>query len=714
MLLLAVWLVVLYRRQRRRFSARQTYLLMLPKGLIVLLLIFAYFDPAWSVFARPRENTKVLVVVDTSSSMEVEDASEGSRLVRARELEEQIQKKMKRYVNVEVMEFDRELRPGQETKSEGIRETDLGQCLVSLAELPEISNCLGIVMLTDGGDESLQSVTLGEAPMFVAGVGSDPAGWNDVAITDVEAPEVVEEQTDFEVTVDLAAYAADDGFASGITRSKVVAEEMTTEGWQVRGTQTVDLSSKRGRAAFRIAGTGELGARTFRVRAATMVGELSDLNNVRRFVLDVQKKTLHILFYAQELGWDFRQIRKELIQDPSVAVTTLYRITGDRFVVQGDRQRGDEILEAGFPVEREVLELYKCIVIGSFEASLWKIEQMRALREYVRGGGSVVFLGGEHSFGRGGYVGTPLESLFPWRISASEPELQRGRFPINLVLSAQEHGIMAEMVRLLKQQGAPKMESINIPGPLRPGASRLLAVTVGNQTVAGIALQNYGQGQCLGVASNTLWKWARQSELLRQAFGSFWRQGVRYVSGTKEGGRFLSVEWDQGHYRPSEQGAAMIRVAGSYKEGQLHLRAALTRNEQVRTIPVESASGPEKIFVAKMVFAERGYYAFELQVFDGEELLETYAKTHVVGPQVNEGANLEVDHGFLRQLAGQSQGAYFAEGDFDQLLDTLRSRVMEHAVSVEMPLVEDRYIYIIIVLVILAAEWAVRRRLNLF
>ena len=394
MLLLSVWLVVLYRRLRRRFSGRQTAMLMLPKGLIVLLLIFAYFDPAWSVFARPRENTKVLVVVDTSSSMEVKDASRGSRLERARDLEKQLQKKMKRYVNVEVLEFDRELRPGQETELEGIRETDLGQCLVGLAGLPEISNCLGIVMLTDGGDESLQSVTLAEAPMFVAGVGSDPAGWNDVTITDVEAPEAVEEQTDFEVTVDLAAYAAEAGFASGITRSEVVVEEITTEGWQVRGRETVDLTSKRGRATFRIAGTGELGARTFRVRAATMEGELSDLNNVRRFVLDVQKKTLHVLFYAQELGWDFRQIRKELIQDPSVAVTALYRITGDRFVVQGDRQRGDEVLEAGFPIDKEVMELYKCILIGSFEASLWKLEQMRALREYVRGGGRWYFWAG--------------------------------------------------------------------------------------------------------------------------------------------------------------------------------------------------------------------------------------------------------------------------------------------------------------------------------
>ena len=80
---LGMWLIILYRRQRRQYSAKETLVLVVPKILIVLLLILAYFDPMWNVMKEPDENRKVLALVDRSSSMEVEDKSEGSRSKRA-------------------------------------------------------------------------------------------------------------------------------------------------------------------------------------------------------------------------------------------------------------------------------------------------------------------------------------------------------------------------------------------------------------------------------------------------------------------------------------------------------------------------------------------------------------------------------------------------------------------------------------------------------
>jgi len=86
----------------------------------------------------------------------------------------------------------------------------------------------------------------------------------------------------------------------------------------------------------------------------------------------------------------------------------------------------------------------------------------------------------------------------------------------------------------------------------------------------------------------------------------------------------------------------------------------------------------------------------------------------VVGPSLNEGANLQVDHAFLDNLATASGGAYFRESDFEKLTEMLRSRIMEQAISMEIPLVQDRYIYLLIFLGILILEWTVRRKMNLF
>jgi hypothetical protein len=105
---------------------------------------------------------------------------------------------------------------------------------------------------------------------------------------------------------------------------------------------------------------------------------------------------------------------------------------------------------------------------------------------------------------------------------------------------------------------------------------------------------------------------------------------------------------------------------------------------------------------------------FEVKAFVGEKLLESYWKTLRVGPVLNEGAKLEVDHAFLDYLATQSGGAYFREGDFNKLIETLRGRVVEQAVAMDVPLVQHNYVYIIVLLTILALEWTLRRKMNLF
>ena len=94
-------------------------------------------------------------------------------------------------------------------------------------------------------------------------------------------------------------------------------------------------------------------------------------------------------------------------------------------------------------------------------------------------------------------------------------------------------------------------------------------------------------------------------------------------------------------------------------------------------------------------------------------MLESYEKTFVVGTRLNEGANLEVDHAFLNNLAVQAGGRYFQETEFESLIGTLKSRILSRVVSMEIPLIEDNYIYILIFIGILILEWIIRRRMNL-
>ncbi|MBN2314967.1 MAG: hypothetical protein JXM79_13630 [Sedimentisphaerales bacterium] len=710
-LLLAVWLIVLYRRQRTNRSLKQTLLLLAPKILIVLLLVLAYFDPVRSVIQRPKRDKKILVLVDSSSSMDCEDDASMSRVERAEKLSKHLNQELRSVIDVETLYFDDDVRDNK--NNDPIRSTDLGKCLVTIADKAKSSDYFSAVVLTDGGDEVIQNPKLSDMPLYVTSVGRDPDSWNDLAVAQVDAPAIVEQSGAFEVSTDILARFTSRDFVLNVPMVRVQLEADRQGEWQVIESKYVQSDASKSRVKFSLKAPSEPGLKTYRVQVENIEGELSPLNNVRQFNVDVRTDTLHVLFFAQELGWDFSMIRKELARDPSVELTSLFRVSAQRFVVQGSRQKGDEQLEAGFPASKEVLDLFKCVIVGSFGASQWTEEQFKALLDYVRDGGAVVFLGGESSFGSGGYDRTAIEPLFPWRLSGAQSTFQIGQFAVSVPAMALSNSIVEETAKIISSLDSVTVESVNVEGPLKSGAVALLEASVSGRSVPLVAIQRYGQGQVMAVATNTLWKWCRASEELSEAYGAFWRQTAKNMTDWEEGQRFIAVKWDQEKYNPGEDALATISVAGRHDTGQLRLKAQMNLDGQATPISVEPVMGRTNTFTAKLNFSRSAQYLFELDALEGDQVLESYEKTILVGTGLNEGANLEVDHAFLNSLAAQAGGRYFREGEFENLIGTLRSRILGRVVSMEIPLIEDKCIYIFIFIGILILEWIVRRRMNL-
>jgi len=732
MLGMGVWLVILYRRQRAQHSLRRTAALVLPKAAAALLIMLACFDPIWKIVRNPDVGEKIAVLIDGSSSMQVADAKDGPRAARAAQIFEELKNKLGAALAWDAYQFDQQVRPYNAggSPTEQMRETDLGTCLATMADKPDISKYLGVVVITDGGDEMIQNVRLPQAPVYIVGVGSDPDGWDDVAVAGLDAPAVVETQSKFAVAAEVVIRRGANRLTPKQTQAQALLEERVANGWLVRSTAPVDLRMERQRIELSVESPAERGPRDYRLRIDPLEGELSPLNNVRMFPVEIGKDKLPILLFAQQVDWDFSTVRRELARDPALALTTLYRISEDRFVIQDNRQEGDRVLEAGFPTEKKVLDLYKCIILGSFPASQWQPAQMQTLLEYVRQGGAIIFLGGESSYAQGGYGNTAIEPLFPWRLDAAGRKFRAGQFAVNVPVAATNHRIVSEMAKSLARDSGPKIESLNSTGSLRSGAVALVEAGA----VPVIAMQRYGQGYSLAIATDTLWKWPKASQALSEAFSHFWRQAVRNVSQWQEGERFLSVRWDQPRYRPGERATATIGVAGRYGAGQVHLKATLgvgrasshdtsgasgdarptQQGGPPETLDIAGALGSENEFNTSMVFRKRGEYVFHVDAFVGEKPLESYEKTLRVGPVLNEGAKLEVDHAFLDYLATQSGGAYFRESDFGKLAETLRDRIVEQAVTVDVPLVQHNYVYIVVLLIILAVEWTLRRKMNLF
>jgi uncharacterized membrane protein len=430
-------------------------------------------------------------------------------------------------------------------------------------------------------------------------------------------------------------------------------------------------------------------------------------------LVDVQKKSVHVLYFTRELGMDFKMLRGELARDPGISFTALFRTVSERFTVQGDRLAGDEELAAGFPTSEQTLRLYDAVVLGSFPASDWNAAQMAALVKYVEDGGAVVWLGGEKSFGRGGYAGTVLAPLFPWDLAAEEPALATGQFPVNVPAPAAGQAALAG-VRESLDRGAATIESLNAVGALKPGALAWLQANVGTRLVPLVAAQAFGKGKALAVASNTLWKWATHGEDLATAYGRFWRQAMRDLTGKSEGGRVVSVRWDKDSYRPGESAVAEIRVAGEQAAKEARLTATLTFAGQTTPVEIELAPGQPGTFTARVQFRDRGEYAFRLVVYQGDQVAETYEKVLPVAPLLAEGAHLELDADHLRKLAEKGGGTFAREADASEFVKKLAGGVWQKTVVIERPLAEHGPWYAGILLLALVLEWVLRRRMNLF
>jgi uncharacterized membrane protein len=703
------WLLWLRLKRRSPLAARW---LALPKWLTLALLLLALFNPVSALQKSQPAKGKLLALVDSSSSMDVADDYRQSRAARAHGIVGQWKKSLPAGFTLDELDFDTTIhKPGQ-APAATVRGTDLGGCLLALSERGDLASYLCVVLLTDGGDEAIEEPVLPKIPLFIVGIGTDPATWNDLAITDAQAPATAEKDTDFEISAEVQARTGHGaGFSQAAAHARVLLEHAVGGGWEKVSDTGVDLSHST--ASVRLsARSSQLGAQRYRITVQPASGELSTLNNSRTVTVNVQKKALRVLYFTLDLGQEFKVLRNELGRDPGLSFTALFRSTGQRYTLQGDRVAGDEALAAGFPSTKEGLKPYDVIIIGSFAAEDCAPRQMQALLQFVEEGGTLIFLGGDKSFGRGGYAGSQLEVLFPWRLSAQEPAPAQGSFAVRVPPMASGHPMLATVEETVTHAGA-HLDSLNRVGELKPNATALLTAQTGDRAIAVVAVQPYGQGKVMGIATDTLWKWALQPEPLRSAYGLFWRQAVRHLTGKTEGGQNLAVRWDKDFYRPGDQASGEIRVLGA-GAGVLRFTASLSRKDQ--SVALEVAPLPERpqTYEVKPRFRDRGDYAFRLVAYQGERVLEAYEKTFPIAPGLEEGSRLEVDEVFLKRLAGLGGGVYLRENEAGEFLERVAAHPLRKVVVEESPLVEAGPWFVLVLLAVLVLEWTLRRKVSLF
>ncbi|MEP3480060.1 MAG: VWA domain-containing protein [Fuerstiella sp.] len=98
-----------------------------------------------------------------------------------------------------------------------------------------------------------------------------------------------------------------------------------------------------------------------------------------------------------------------------------------KFALQQQQIEVEIVPPAGWPQNMAQLQKYDTVILSDVPASAASTSQMQLMKTWVRDfGGGLVMLGGENSFGLGGYYGTAIEDILPVTCDFQEKEEEPG------------------------------------------------------------------------------------------------------------------------------------------------------------------------------------------------------------------------------------------------------------------------------------------------
>jgi len=380
---------------------------------IIFLLIIAAIAEIQLV--KPNEKLCVIFVADTSKSISHKNTEEIKAFIKKALEEKPVDDEAGLIVfgGNSYVEFIPSDRPSvsEFTSLIDTNHTDISQALrLALAMFPADSN-KRILLLTDGRENMGDS--LGEALLVASNrvpvdvVPIDSTLEIEVFIRDFHIPETVNIDEPFEARIILES-----------TGDIPVKLQFYRDG-KLMGEET--LSLQKGKNVFLVPQkVQEGGFYSYEVQLLAEKGRDTLADNNRAFAYTRAYGKPSVLLVEGEIG------------EASFLVKALEHEGINIDAVSYDR----------IPSDMAELQNYRCLILSDISSTQLSYEQMLQIQSYVRDlGGGFIMIGGENSFGVGGYYNTPVEETLPLSMDIRK---DRHMPTMALVLVIDKSGSMAD------------------------------------------------------------------------------------------------------------------------------------------------------------------------------------------------------------------------------------------------------------------------------
>ena len=715
-----------YRRVGARSSARDRLVLGVLRAAVLLVVLVCLFRPMLLLSSPVPQRNFVGVLVDDSRSMQIADGgSERAAIIRSSlgVRDSALVAALRERFQVRLFRFGTTLQRIEDGAALGFdaAETRLSDAIGRARQELDAVPLSGLVVLSDGADNGEQGIATELAslraravPVFTVGIGSERFQ-RDVEIDRVELPRQVLEGSAFVASVIIRQR----GYAG--ERVPLVVED---EG-RVIAREEVELPPDGAASPVRVQVTvKEAGARTLRFHVPLRPREQVAQNNERRALLDVKHAREKVLYVEGEPRYEVRFIRDAVAADSNLQLVVLQRTAENKFLrlnVDGPQELG-----GGFPATRAELFRYRAVVLGSIEASAFTQDQLRMLADFVsvRGGG-MLFLGGRRSFAEGGYAGTPLADVLPVYIEGDAVPDSLAPFttltarltPAGVVHPVTQHAAPARGERSASSAIVRiPVSSVNRMSRLKPGAVTLLESSEGRQRYPMLAYQRFGRGLAVAMPIQDSFRWYMDADVPVEdvAYRTLWRRLLRWL--TSDTPDQLRVSTSADRVRPGAAVAIRAEVADSsfVRRNDARVVARVRAPSGVeREIPLEWVVDRDGEYAGSYTSDETGIHAVKVVATAqrGSQTIED--STHIAVADLGaEFYGAEMRRPLLTRIADETGGRFYTPETMRTLPEDIAMSKRGVTVVQQMDL-WDMPAVLLLLVVLLSAEWAYRRRRGL-
>ena len=738
LLLLALWVGP----AGKRLSSRQRAVLLGLRAGTAFLLLFAMWRPTLVATETRTLPGSLVVLVDSSRSMQVADSlGNDSRWNAVKSVLDAAQNQFRELAetwDLKFYQFDDgtaglKLTEGVVALAEQAEgsQTAIGSALEDVLDREAQQRIVAVLLLSDGAQRAfaprdlppqtaVRRLAVDEIPLYTFAFGKPALGLqSDLRVDDLLVNETVFAETPVTVRATIGA----DGYANQTYKAQLLWETPAGE-MEVVDTREVLIQSDQRSLPLTFSHTPlQPGEYKISVQIVGPSGELVTSNNAQSTFISVRKGGVNVLYLvgATRIGGgpslEPRFVRSALAAHADLNVR--YELLNYR------KQRLD--LRAALNEGQ-----YDVFLLGDVDVTALNNVSWEQMSQAVDEGAGLAMLGGYHSFGPGGFRGSPLEPLLPVRMGRAERQ-NFGEAPrqdmhvagplrmVPVMLGNRQHPILqlvGEGQAAFDWSGLPALDGVNrLERSQVKASAQVIAESADARRWPLLITGAWGEGRTLAFAGDSTWRW--QMEGFGEAQRRFWRQLVMWLA-SKDASDGESV-WVRLDGRRFQRGS---RVEFSYGAFDEQREALMTAQFDVQVEQpdgtVVSLSGKRRGDNLVGNFDQTGAsgdYRVTISASVDGQLLGTSQARFTVPDRDMELDQPAAEPTFLSALAdltGEAGGQGFAPEELPAVLEQLKSRTQEFEEEIhEQRTLWDTWPMFLMLVGLLGSEWYLRKRWGL-